>query len=169
MAKLIGTLLKLAIAALIFYAALAIGSSNANATNYPNAVREPAIEARLPNAVTVFCTANTGMDFAYLYEREIYLDRYTCAALTGQPSPYSIGLAVHTLYHEWWHVAFQELNEKNADTGSYAVMRYMLRTYWGYSARVAQEIYAASWGYAHYQPMAGPDNTPDPLLKAGFS
>lgn len=109
--------------------------------SYPGAVESPLLEAKLPTAVRVFCTRNTNWSFALLQEREIYLDLNTCAALQNQPSQYSFGLAAYTLFHEWWHIAFQETDEQNTDLGALTVMRYLLRTYWGMTPAQAEANY----------------------------
>jgi hypothetical protein len=142
-------LLKFALFAAAFLAALMVGHHNANAALY----RSHALEAKLPTAVTVFCTDNTNLSYAMIWQREIYLDSNTCAALTGAESHISVERAAHTLYHEWWHVAFRETNEKFTECGTYATFRYMLRTFWGRSARDAERLYRFTTTWSPYSPL----------------
>lgn len=135
----------------------------AAAIDYPGAVRNPFLEAHLPTPVKVFCTQNTNWSFAMLQDREIYLDINTCAALQGQPSQYAFERAAEVLYHEWWHVAFQETNEDHTEEGCYAILRYALRTYWGLTPAQAQADYAEAVQYSPYHPHFT-ETTVDPLL-----
>jgi hypothetical protein len=123
------------------------------AITYPNAVETPTLEAKLPTQVKVFCTQNTGYSFAVLADHEVYLDLNTCSALLRRPSAVSFATAADTLYHEWWHVAFQETNEKFTECGAYAVLRYVLRRYWGLTKRAAQKAYEQAWGWSPYAPL----------------
>ena len=122
-------------------------------------VRSPELEAKLPTPVPVYCTQNTSASYALIPEREIYLDSPTCQSLLhDKPSVdghggYSWAQNAHTLYHEWWHVAFQEYNEKQTECGAYAVYRYMLVTRWGFSASQAQAFYSATWVFSPYAPL----------------
>lgn len=147
-------LLKLALAVAVFIAALLIGHQNARAAD----VRTPALEAKLPTPVPVFCTTNTSASYALIVEREIYLDAPTCQSLLhGTPSTdghggYSWAQNVHTLYHEWWHVQFQERNEQRTECGTYATYRYMLRTFWGIGGQQAEAMYRATL-FSFYAPL----------------
>jgi hypothetical protein len=121
--------------------------------------RSPELEAKLPTAVPVFCTDNSSASYALIAEREIYLDAPTCQGLLhGKPSAvgnggYSWAQNAHTLLHEWWHVQFQERNEKRTECGAYATYRYWLTTYWGLNGRTAQQFYSATAVFSPYAPL----------------
>lgn len=158
--------MRAAFAALAVVAALTFASS-ATAITYPNSVLAPSLEAKLPTRVTVYCTANTNYDFAVLWAREIYLDVNVCAELAGRPSQYSFGRALHILMHEWWHVAFQEVDEKRTECGAYAIDRWAMRHFWHLTAAQAQQQYEYASGWSPYAPLPCAPNAHDPLLDGG--
>lgn len=111
------------------------------------------LEEKLPTAVPVHCV-NTGYigffgraDFEH---REIYIQNRLCRVLLHDRSSYLWPLAVEVLYHEWWHVAFQEENEHFTDCGSLVILRYMLRTRWGMTVKQAQGVYLDARAAAPY-------------------
>ena len=146
-------MVKTVIFLLLFFAALLIGHHNAQASTYPGSVRTPALEAKLPTPVAVYCTQNTNLSFAMLTAGEIYLDLNTCGALLGGQSTISFERAAHNFLHEWWHVAAQETDEKLTECGAYASFRYLLVRYWHVKPRVAQRMYEATWLWSPYSPL----------------
>jgi hypothetical protein len=148
-------LLKFALATAVFVAALLVGHQNAHAATF----RSAELEAKLPTAVPVFCTDNTSASYALIAEREIYLDAPTCQSLlhdkpgTDGHGGYSWAQNAHTLLHEWWHVQFQEHNEKRTECGAYAVYRYWLGAYWGLSVKTSQAMYRATTVFSFYAPL----------------
>jgi hypothetical protein len=128
------------------------------------------LEGKLPTPVQVFCTDNTGMNYADLQGRAVYLGAETCGSLqNAEPSVegngfYSWAMYAQVLYHEWWHVALQETDEKLTDTGSLVMYRYMLRTYWGFTPKKAQAFYDSVVGHTNYAPLPYTGTTVDPVV-----
>jgi hypothetical protein len=120
--------------------------------------RSPALEAKLPTPVPVFCTDNTSASYALIVEREIYLDAPTCQSLLhGKPSTdghggYSWAQNAHTLLHEWVHVAFQTWDEKRVECIAYGAYRYWLGAYWGITGKRAGSMYRATL-FSFYAPL----------------
>lgn len=154
----------------ILVAAALLAPSAALATTYPHAVEAPTLEAKLPTPARVYCTQNTGYNFAMIRDREIYLGVDTCHALLDEePSLDGHGWLTwawyaKALYHEWWHVAFKETNEGQTVCGAEAVYRYALRTFWGFSARRAQAFYNVAVMYSPYDPVPCKPTAVDPLI-----
>jgi hypothetical protein len=124
-------------------------------------VRTAELEAMLPTAVPVYCTDSDGSyAFADFPAGGIHLAGWVCELLLhGQPGdvyerlqmPWAI--AVHTLYHEWWHVAFHEHDEKLTDCGAWSIFPYVLQRYWHLTAQEAQELFEV-YGYrSAYAPL----------------
>ena len=129
----------------------------------------PDLSTKLPTPATVTCTQNTNESYAVIADKAIFLSRDECAVLSRPPSLNGDGWiswasAAQVLYHEWWHVATGETDEKKTDIGSLVVYRYMLRTYWGMSAALAQRYYMQAVGTTHYGPLAYRATKTDPLL-----
>lgn len=136
--------------------------SCAKANIYPG-VESPQLEAKLPTAVSVFCTSNTSYSFALIADQQIYLGADECATLTGSPSNMAFFRAAEVLYHEWWHVAFRETNEKQTECGAYSMLRYALRHYWHMTRKQAQEQYRDAWQWSPYAPLPCAPDTVDPV------
>lgn len=146
-----------ALCALVFAASASAG-----------ATRATALEAKLPTRdVNVYCvdTGNIGLfGHADFERREVFLQQRLCNVLLHQRSSYLWPLAVLVLYHEWWHVAFQEENEKATDCGALTILRYVLRTSWHLSRRQAQSVYDVAFAAAIYPPLPCKRTKHDPLL-----
>lgn len=108
----------------------------------------------------------------------VHIARWAVDLLTkGKPGDISAhnqmpwAMAVYTLYHEFWHAAMEEENEKQTDVGSLTIMRDMMRRYWGLSEKEAQKQYEYVAGkvgvtgpaYTPYHPEYTP-TARDPVL-----
>src|SRR6266508_3270928 len=154
---------------LVFVLAALVLTSSADAATF----RSPALEAKLPLPYEVYVTDDTTASHVNIGVPRIYLSAWAGRMLlsgnqyTEDPTQLPWALAIYTLYHEFWHLAFSEHNEQNADLGALAIMRYMMRTRWGLSERDAQrnyEIIAGTAGVARspYHPPYVPTAI-DPL------
>ena len=130
---------------------------------YPGAVAAPSLEARLPTPVPVYCTQSTSHSYAMLQEPGIYLGHDVCVRLLGQESPLAMSRAAEVLYHEWWHVAFQETDERATECGTYSMLRYALRHFWGMSRARAQELYVEAFQWSPYAPLPCRPDVTDPV------
>jgi hypothetical protein len=143
-------------AVVIYALVLALSASHAARGE----ARHTELEAKLPTHVTVFCgddfadwehvTGTVGLPsstegFSYVSKREMHLAPTICRAVAGGPSASIFGHAVHVLYHEWTHSAFQTGDEGLVDCLSLIELRYLLRHYWGLSPKAAQPLYEEAW------------------------
>ncbi len=142
---------------LVFIALMMVLSSVANATT-----REPRFERHLPTAAPVYCTwgvpewaselKKLGLvqeTAAYTWmagprDGEIHLGPTTCAGLSD-PRTYAFASAVETLYHEWFHSAFNTRDEGETECLSLFVLRYALREFWDFARKGAQIVYKRAW------------------------
>jgi len=149
------------------------------------ATRVPQLESKLPQMgnetgrapFEVYATANTNASFVQIPINRIFLAKPVCEMLLyGSPkselnNEFPWAFSIHTLYHEWWHLAFSEYDEKNTDLGALSVMREMMVKYWGLTPQEAQKNYELVAGKVGVEGPArssyGPTYTPnarDPLL-----
>jgi len=171
---------KLLVIGCVVALALAGGVQAAHADEYGR-VESPALEAKLPLDMPVY-TWSYDNSCAYAGDRKQGITLAGWAAdllLHGKPGDIdprmqlSWATAARVLYHEFWHVAFNEHDEQNADLGSVVMLRWSLRTYWSMSAAQAQAQYEMVVGpigvaapVGTYRPMYTATAV-DPLLAEG--